>query len=98
MFKTSNHYNGAQFEYENESGSCTASGNFRFAESNLENVNINGSLKKDDVTYAFSANRDNQGNVNIYNVHDYRVLAEVAEEVAAIIAHIEELNAKEEEE
>lgn len=90
-FNPRNSYNGADFDYEN--GACMASGAFRFNEASLESVDITGSLTKADVTYAFTARRDNQGNVNIYNVHDYRVLAEVATEVAAIIAKIEALNA-----
>ena len=58
----------------------------------LAKVNIDGSLTKEGTTYAFSAYRDDQGNVNIYNVHDYRVIKDVATEVAGIIESIEELN------
>lgn len=90
-FNTRNSYNGADFDYEN--GSCRARGGFRFNGNNLGSADINGSLTKDDVTYAFVAQRDGQGNVNISNVHDYRVLADVATEVAAILAEIEALNA-----
>lgn len=90
-FSTRNNYSGANFDYEH--GLCVASGAFRLNESRLEEADINGSYTKDGETYAFTARRDNQGNVNIYNVHDYRVLAEVATEVAAIIAKIEALNA-----
>lgn len=90
-FSTRNNFNGANFDYEN--GPCTASGSFRFNEAHLDEVSINGSYTKDGETYAFTAARDSQGNVNIYNVHDYRVLAAIATEVAAIIAKIEALNA-----
>lgn len=89
-FETTNSYNGANFVAEN--GACRASGDFRFNDGKLANVNINGSLTKEGTTYAFSANRDDQGNVNIYNVHDYRVIKDVATVVAGIIESIEELN------
>ena len=90
-FTTRDTFSGANFDYEN--GACTARGGFRFNGNNLESADISGSLTKDDVTYAFTATRDGQGNVNISNVHDYRVLADVATEVAAILAEIEALNA-----
>ena len=89
-FNTRNNFNGANFDYEN--GACKASGEFRFEESNLQSVNINGNYTKEGVTYNFWANRDASGNVNTSGV-PFEVIVEVATEVKAIIAEILKLNA-----
>lgn len=93
MFNTKNNFNGASFDYEN--GACKASGEFRFAESVLNSVNINGNYTKNGNTYGFWASRDANGNLNLNGV-PAAVIVEVATEVAAIVAKIEALNATEE--
>ena len=90
MFTKRNNFNGASFDYEN--GACKASGEFRFAESNLNSVNINGNYEKDGKENAFWASRDMNGNINLNGV-PAEIIIEVATEVAAIIAKIEDLNA-----
>lgn len=90
-FSTRNNFNGANFDYEN--GACRASGEFRFENSNLNSVNINGNYTKEGVTYNFWANRDAAGNVNTSGV-PFEVIVEVATEVKAIIAEILKLNAE----
>lgn len=94
MFKTRNNYRGAQFDYESDV--CKAAGKFNFEEDKLEKVDIQGAVVKDGETYAFRADRDNQGTVNIYGVTDVTALATVGGEVANIIAEIEDLNSNEE--
>lgn len=89
MFKTRNNFNGASFDYEN--GACRASGEFRFAESVLNSVNINGNYTKSGKQYNFWASRDMNGNLNLNGV-PAAVIVEVATEVAAIIAEIEAQN------
>lgn len=90
MFKTKNNYFGGQFDYENESGSCVAHGDFRFAESSLESVNVQGVYMTEDP-HDFVAQRNSQGGVSIYNVNDLDVLENIAKEVALIIAEVEAL-------
>lgn len=93
MFKKVNPYNGAGFEYESES--CTAAGKFEFIGENLNEASMNGSLRKDDQIYTFSAKRDSSGNTSIYNVPD-AILKDVSVEVATIIGLIKQSNASEE--
>lgn len=93
MLTTKNNYTGAQFDYENEG--CRASGDFRFNDGDLKAVNITGTITKDNVSYTFSAVRDEFGNVNIYGASSI-IIKEAAIEVAAIIDEIGELNASEE--
>lgn len=90
MFKTKNNYFGGQFDYENESGSCVAHGDFRFTESNIESVNVQGVYMTEDP-HDFVAQRNSQGGVSIYNVNDLDVLDDIAREVALIIAEVEAL-------
>lgn len=90
MFKTKNNYCGGQFDYENESGSCAAHGDFRFTESSIESVNVQGVLMTEDP-HDFVAQRNSQGGVSIYNVNDLDVLDDIAREVALIIAEVEAL-------
>ena len=91
-FSTRNNFNGASFDYEN--GGCRANGEFRFAESVLQSVNINGNYEKSGKSYNFWASRDASGNLNLNGV-PAAVIVEVAAEVAAIVAKIEELNSAE---
>lgn len=89
-FNTRNNFNGANFDYEN--GGCRAVGEYRYENSNLVSVNINGTYVKDEATYNFWANRDAAGNTNTSGV-PFEVIVEAATEVKAIIAKILELNA-----
>lgn len=90
-FATRNNFNGASFDYEN--GACRASGEFRFVESALNSVQINGNYTKSGTQYNFFASRDASGNLNLNGV-PAAVIVEVATEVAAIVAKIEALNAE----
>lgn len=90
-FSTRNNFHGASFDYEN--GGCRASGEFRFVESVLNTVNINGNYEKSGKSYNFWASRDASGNLNLNGV-PAAVIVEVATEVAAIVAKIEALNAE----
>lgn len=89
-FTTRNNFSGASFDYEN--GACKAGGEYRYAEGNLNSVNINGNYTKGDKQYNFWASVDASGNVNTSGV-PFEVIVEVATEVKAIIAKILELNA-----
>ena len=91
-FSTRNNFNGASFDYEN--GACKASGEFRYVESNLNSVNINGNYTKSGSQYNFWAIRDMNGNLNLNGV-PAAVIVDVATEVAAIVAKIEALNSAE---
>jgi hypothetical protein len=91
-FSTRNNFNGASFDYEN--GACKASGEFRYVESNLNSVNINGNYTKSGSQYNFWASRDMNGNLNLNGV-PAAVIVDVATEVAAIVAKIEALNSAE---
>lgn len=90
-FATRNNFNGASFDYEN--GACKASGEFRYVESNLNSVNINGNYTKSGSQYNFWASRDMNGNLNLNGVPK-EVLKEVAIEIVAILDEIEALNAE----
>lgn len=92
-FNTRNNFNGASFDYEN--GGCKASGEFRFAETILNSVNINGNYTKSGSQYNFWASRDAMGNLNLNGVPK-EVIVEVATEVKAIVAEIEALNTENE--
>lgn len=89
-FETKNNFSGASFDYEN--GACKANGEYRFADANLNSVNINGTYVKEGVTYTFWANRDANGYINASGV-PFEVIVEVATEIKAIIAEILKLNA-----
>ena len=88
-FNTRNNFNGASFDYEN--GACKASGEYRFVDSILNSVNINGNYTKEGHQYNFWASRDMNGNLNLNGVPK-EIIVEVATEVKAIIAEIEALN------
>lgn len=89
MFNTKNNFNGASFDYENES--CKANGEFRYVNSVLNSVTINGSYEKEEKTYNFWANRDINGNINISGIPS-TIIVEVAAEVVNIVTEIEKLN------
>ena len=91
MITTKNNFSGANFDYTNEAGNCTASGEYRKENDVIVNININGQFVKDENTYNFWANRDAAGNVNISGV-PASVIADVAAEVAEIISEIENPN------
>ena len=86
MFETSNDFLGASFACKNNT--CEASGDFRIDEGRITNINIAGSFKKNDQRYAFTANYDNKGAVNIYGVTEISIIEEVATEVKSIIEEI----------
>lgn len=92
MFNTRNNFNGASFDYENEG--CKASGEFRYAETVLKSVDINGNYTKDGRQYNFWAARDMNGNLNLNGVPK-EMLKEVAIEIVAILDEIETLNSAE---
>ena len=89
MFTTRNNFNGASFDYENDA--CKVSGEFRFVDSILNSVNINGNYTKDGKQYNFWVSRDMNGNLNLNGV-PFEVIVEVATEIKAIIEEIEKLN------
>ena len=92
MITTKNHFNGANFDYASENN-CTATGEFRYENDKLVNVNINGKYVKDENEYNFWANLEASGNVNISGV-PASILSDVAGEVAEIISEIENPNEK----
>lgn len=89
MITTKNNFSGANFDYASQNP-CTATGEYRCEEGAIVNININGQLTKDEKTYNFYANRDASGNVNISGV-PASVIADVAAEVATIVAEVEEI-------
>ena len=90
MIKKKNTFAGASFDYTSENGNCVASGEYRIENGQMVSININGQLTKEEKAYNFWASRDINGNVNISGV-SFVVIADVAAEVAAIIAAIEEI-------
>ena len=76
------------FDYANGAGSCSATGNYTVVNGEVKTVGINGHYTKGGETYNFTANRDDQGNVNISGVAP-AVLPDVAAEVAEIVAEVE---------
>lgn len=89
MIKKKNTFGGASFDYTSENGNCVASGEYRIENGQIVSISINGQLTKEEKAYRFSAGIDINGNVNISGV-SFVVIADVAAEVAAIIAAIEE--------
>lgn len=87
MITKKNEFSGANFDYENEKKTCTATGEYRHENGVLESVNINGQFTQGKTHYNFWANCDAAGNVNISGV-PVTVIAGVASEVATIISEI----------
>ena len=87
MITTKNTFSGAGFDYTSENN-CAANGEYRVENGVLINININGQITKDETVYNFWANRDAAGNVNVSGV-PASLIAEVAEDVAEIIAEVE---------
>ena len=85
MINLRNTFSGANFDHTGEN--CTASGEYRVENGNIQNVNVNGQYTKEDRTYNFWANRDSDGNVNVSGV-PASVISDVAEEVATIMSEV----------
>ena len=96
MITKNNTFTGANFQYTNESN-CTATGEYRTENDKLVSININGQYVDGDATYNFWANQDNTGNVNISGV-PASVISDVADEVALIIADVNDIVFPKEEE
>ena len=94
MITIKNNYSGAGFDYTNEAGNCTASGDYRKENGKIVSININGQYTKDEKTCSFWANSDSAGNVNISGV-PAAFLADVATEVAEIVAEVVSHNEEE---
>lgn len=86
MIEITNPYSGANFSHSGEN--CAAFGDFRVENGALTHVGINGHYTKGADTYAFTADRDANGNVNISGVPG-PVLTDVAGAVAGIVAEVE---------
>lgn len=86
MFNRKNTYHGASFDYEE--GASHASGDYRFDGENITSVNIQGSIVKDDVTYAFSARVNNIGVISIDGITDIDVMPDCAAEAKRILLEI----------
>lgn len=76
------------FDYGNSAGTCAATGNYKVQNDQLKTIGINGQYTKDEKTYTFTADRDDQGKVNIAGVPP-AILADVATEVAALVEEVE---------
>lgn len=77
------------FDYGNNAGTCSATGNYKVENGQLQTVGVDGQYTKDEKTYHFTANRDNQGLVVVAGVPN-EVLADVSSEVSVLIAEVEE--------
>lgn len=86
MIEITNKTLGVNFSYTGEN--CTATGNYDVENDTLKHVGVNGHYTKGADVYGFTADRDENGNVNIAGV-PASVLADVAEEVAALMAEVE---------
>lgn len=76
------------FDYGNGAGTCSATGNYKVQNDQLKTIGVNGQYTKDEKTYTFTADRDDQGKVNISGVPP-TILADVATEVAALVEEVE---------
>lgn len=77
-----------KFDYGNDAGTCFATGNYKVENNQLKTIGINGQYTKDEKTYTFTADRDNQGKVNINGVPP-TILVEVGAEVANLVEEVE---------
>lgn len=86
MIEITNKTLGVNFSYTGEN--CTATGDYRVENGALKHIGIADNYTKDDQIYGFTADRDDQGKVNIAGVPP-TILAEVGAEVAALIEEVE---------
>ena len=86
MIEIINPYSGANFTHSGKN--CDATGDFRVENGAIKHICIAGHYTKGQDVYAFTADRDDQGNVNIAGV-PAGVLKDVAESVAGIVADVE---------
>jgi len=77
------------FDYGNNAGTCSATGNYKVENDQLKTVGVDGQYTKGEKTYRFTANRDDQGLLVVAGVPN-EVLAEVSSEVTVLIAEVEE--------
>lgn len=86
MIEIINPYSGANFTHSGKN--CDATGDFRVENGAIKHIGIAGHYTKGQDVYGFTADRDDQGNVNISGVPS-GVLKDVAEAVAGIVAEVE---------
>lgn len=85
MITTKNDYRGAGFDYTSEK--CTAYGDYRISGEVMQHISVNGQYVKNDVTYPFTANRSEGGNMAMSGAPE-EVFAEIAREVDIIIREV----------
>ena len=83
MITKKNVFSGAGFDYANQAGTCTASGEYRKENGQFVAISINGTYDN----HGFYASRDKDGNINISGVAS-EVLASVAAEVVNIVTEV----------
>lgn len=76
------------FDYGNSAGTCAATGNYKVQNGQLKTIGINGQYTKDEKTYTFTADRDDQGKININGV-PLTILVDVGAEVAKLVEDVE---------
>ena len=86
MIEIINPYSGANFTHSGKN--CDATGDFRVENGAIKHIGIAGHYTKGQDVYGFTADRDENANVNISGVPS-GVLKDVAEAVAGIIADVE---------
>ena len=86
MIEITNKTLGVNFSYTGEN--CDATGDFRVENGAIKHIGIAGHYTKGQDVYGFTADRDDQGNVNIAGV-PAGILKDVAEAVAGIVADVE---------
>lgn len=86
MVTTNNDFAGANFEYTGTN--CTATGEYRVEGGSIKRIEISGRYVDGGETYAFFADKNDQGNVNISGVPP-QVLSPVADKVVSIIEEVE---------
>jgi hypothetical protein len=86
MIEIINPFSGAKFNYTGKN--CTANGDYDVKDGVLFHVGVNGSYTKGGETIRFTADRDENGNVNINGVQG-QFLKDVAAEVTDIMAEVE---------
>lgn len=85
MITTKNDYRGAGYDYTSEK--CTAYGDYRISGEVMQYISVNGQYVKNDVTYPFTANRSEGGNMAMSGAPE-EVFAEIAKEVDIIIREV----------